>query len=100
MNLSRREFVGGMSAFAGLAAGGCVGPHGADDRTYSVAVLGDCHYDTAPDTVYHSRFIELFRGTKQHPMRFKEFVRNAKMWAGPSREILSASGRCVTADRR
>lgn len=98
MNMSRREFVGGMSAFAGLAAGGCAGLRGTDDRMYSVAVLGDCHYDTAPDTVYHSRFIELFRGTKQHPMRFKEFVRNAKMWAGPSREILSASGRCVTAD--
>ena len=98
MNLSRREFVGGMSAFAGLAVGGCAGLRDAESRMYSVAVLGDCHYDTAPDTVYHSRFIELFRGTKQHPMRFKEFVRNAKMWAGPSREILSASGRCVTAD--
>lgn len=98
MNLSRREFVGGMSAFAGLAAGGCAGLHSAEDRTYSVAVLGDCHYDTAPDTVYHAKFIEMFRGTGKHPMRFKEFVRNATMWAGPSREILSASGRCVTAD--
>ena len=98
MSLSRREFVGGMSAFAGLAAGGCAGLRGAESRAYSVSVLGDCHYDAAPDTLYHSRFIVLFKGTKQHPMRFKEFVRNAKMWAGPSREILSASGRCVTAD--
>ena len=98
MTLSRREFVGGMSAFAGLAAGGCAGLRGAADRTYSVSVLGDLHYDTAPDTVYHAKFIELFKGTELHPLRFKEFVRNAKMWAGPSRKILEASGKCVTDD--
>lgn len=98
MSVSRREFVGGMTAFAGFAAGGCAGLRGSDERAYSVSILGDCHYDTAPDMVYHAKFIEKFRGTGKHPMRFKEFVRNATMWAGPSREILSASGRCVTAD--
>ena len=98
MSVSRREFVGGMTAFAGFAAGGCAGLRGSDERAYSVSILGDCHYDTAPDMVYHAKFIEMFRGTGKHPMRFKEFVRNATMWAGPSREILSASGRCVTAD--
>ena len=97
-NLSRREFIGGVSAFTGLAAGDCLGLPAADGRTYSVAVLGDLHYDTAPDTVYHAKFIELFRAAKKHPARFKEFVRNAKMWAGPSRRLLAASGACATGD--
>ena len=97
--MNRREFLGGASAFA---LGGCRCCCGDDGRAYSVSVLGDLHYDTSPDTVYHGRFNELFRGKGIHLTWFKEFVRNAKMWApdGPSRRILAASARRVTPDTR
>ena len=99
MKVTRRGFIGRLSSAVGAGlVGGCISRLGDDGRDYSVSILGDCHYDTAPDTVYHGRFIEQFKGTGRHPMRFKEFVRNAKMWAGPSREILAASGRCVMPD--
>ena len=97
--LTRREFTGGLaSVFGAGALGGCLGLRQGEARAYSMAVLGDLHYDTSPETVYHAKFIERFRPTGEHPVRFKEFVRNAKMWAGPSRKILAASGRCVTDD--
>lgn len=98
MNLGRSDFVKGACAFVGLAAGGCRNLIRSGARDYSVSILGDLHYDTSPSTVYHAEFIKLFRGTDQHPARFREFERNAAMWKGPSRKILEASGRCVTGD--
>ena len=95
--MTRREFVGGMVA-AGMTAG--CRTFRRSGESYSVAVLGDTHYDAAPDTTYHLNFRIAFDGTGKHPKRFQEFVRNAKMWAGPSRDILAASGKCVTPDTR
>ena len=98
-DMNRREFLKGVAvSAAGAAFGGC--RMFGEGESYSVSVLGDTHYDTAPDTVYHAGFRRLFDGTGGHPSRYKEFVRNAKMWAGPSRRILEASGKCVTPDTR
>lgn len=94
--MNRREFISGMAGVGFV--GGCGTLIGSDD--YSVSVLGDTHYDTAPDTVYHTAFRKLYDGTGKHPARYQEFVRNAKMWADASRRILAASGRCVTSDTR
>ena len=96
--LERRDFLKGLTAVGGFGlCSGCAGLWASGDA-YSVSVLGDTHYDTAPDTHYHKAFLDLYRGTKKHPARFKEFIRNAKNWAGPSKKILAASGRCVTSD--
>ena len=94
--MRRRDFLTGLGAWGGVGAlAGCRTLWG--DGSYEVAVLGDTHYDTAPDTVYHAAFLKKYTGTDKHPARFKEFVRNAQMWAGPSRRILEASGRCAAA---
>ena len=94
--IGRRTFIEGLAASGGIALiGGCRMPYASGD--YEVAVLGDTHYDTVPDTVYHEAFLTKYAGTDKHPARFKEFVRNAQMWAGPSRRILEASGRCAAA---
>lgn len=98
MRISRRTFVGGVAAWAGLAVGGCRCLSGRDGRTYSAAILGDLHYDRSPETFYHAKFISEFGGTGRYPGRFKELTRNAVMWQGPSRRILAASGKCVTDD--
>ncbi len=59
---------------------------------YSVVVLGDLHYDDTPQK-FHGEYIKTLKGAK--PKRLDEFKRNAKMWAGPSRRMLEASGKCV-----
>ena len=71
------------------------GPAAAGDD-YSVVVLGDLHYDGDTPKKFHSEYIKTLNGAK--PQRLDEFKRNAKMWAGPSRKMLEASGKCVPAD--
>lgn len=46
--------------------------------SYSVVILGDTHYDTAPDTIYHTGYSDP-NPTREANHR-KEFVRNAEMW--------------------
>lgn len=47
--------------------------------SYSVVILGDTHYDTAPDTVYHTGYSDP-NPTREANHR-KEFARNAEMWS-------------------
>jgi predicted MPP superfamily phosphohydrolase len=63
---------------------------------YSVVVLGDLHYDGDTPKKFHGEYLKTLNGAK--PKRLDEFKRNAKMWAGPSRKMLEASGKCVPAD--
>ena len=62
-------------------------PRGA---TYSVAVLGDTHYDAEPESVYHSKYDESNRWAKA---RRAEFRRNGEMWRGRCRDLVAASAR-------
>jgi len=95
MQMTRRTFVGGFSA---ALAGGCRLWDEPTDRTYSVSVLGDTHFDAAPAEAYHAAFIREFAGTGRHRARFLEFERNAKIWAGPSRRIVEAGAASVRSD--
>ena len=85
-----------------MGAVGCVvGCRTADGRSsYSVAILGDTHFDTSPSSAYHAEFLRKYGQDKLQRWRSEEFERNARMWAGPSRKILEASGRVVTDDTR
>ncbi len=68
----------------------------AADGNYSVVVLGDLHYDGDTPEKFHGEYIKTLKGAR--PKRLDEFKRNAKMWAGPSRKMLEASGACVPPD--
>ena len=92
---TRREFISGAAAF-GLA-GGCRSP-AADARTYSAPLLGDTHFDAAPAETYHAAFLRRYAAAGLQPNKFKEHVRNGKMWAGPMREIVRASAQTVGDD--
>jgi len=48
-------------------------------KPYSIVILGDTHFDTDPDTVYHSGYSDP-NPTREANHR-KEFGRNAEMWA-------------------
>ena len=53
---------------------------------YSIVILGDTHYDTAPDSVYHEGYSDP-NPTRDANHR-KEFVRNAEMWADKSPRLV------------
>lgn len=60
-----------------------------DKSGYSVALLGDTHFDAEPESVYHAHY----DGSDKHAAIHRaEFRRNGKMWRGPCRDMLAASG--------
>ncbi len=79
-----------------MAAGSTAAPSAPKSCDYSVVVLGDLHYDGDAPEKFHGEYLKTLKGAK--PKRLDEFKRNAKMWAGPSRRMLAASGKCVPAD--
>ena len=63
----------GLTALA-LAAVAC----GQKDEAYSIVILGDTHYDTEPDSVYHSHYNEPVEWLNR--VQRAEFARNGEMW--------------------
>ena len=55
---------------------------------YNVAVLGDTHYDTAPETVYHAHYDESNIHAK---VQHAEFRRNGEMWRERCPRLLASS---------
>lgn len=78
MLVNRRKFLLGSGAFGIGALSGC---HGLQmgTGTYSISILGDTHFDTAPQTVYHKGWVPSHE--KDWRDRQGEFARNAAMWA-------------------
>lgn len=82
--MDRREFISMSAAsLAGLALFGIPGVAFAKDaskgpRKYSVVILGDTHFDTEPDTVYHSNYNEPVEWLNR--VQRAEFARNGEMW--------------------
>jgi len=56
---------------------------------YSVAVLGDTHYDVEPESVYHSHYDESNKWAK---VQHEEFRRNGEMWRERCPRLVEASG--------
>ena len=85
---TRRSFIGGAAALAGLA--GCRGFGVKVAGDYSVSVLGDTHFDAEPESVYHSHYDESNRWAK---VQHEEFRRNGEMWRDRCRKLLAASAK-------
>ena len=60
---------------------------------YAVAVLGDTHFDTAPDTVYHAAYDT---STSIGASGIKEYRRSAEMWQDRMPRLLAASSALAT----
>ena len=102
--MDRRKFlkVSALSA-AGLTLADSLTPLAAgsrkpSDKTYSVVLLGDTHYDTAPDCVYHSGYSD--PNPSREAAHRKEFVRNAEMWAERCPSLVRRASRLVREDTR
>ena len=93
---SRRSFLG----LAGCAAGGvCVARAGVahGGESYSVALLGDTHFDSTDTKHYHADY--LFSTTKgRYEAHLKEHARNAEMWRERMPALIRASAACMTHD--
>ena len=86
--MNRREFIE-MAGGAGLfCASGCMSPVKPRVGCYSVAVLGDTHYDAEPESVYHSHYDESNKWAK---VQHEEFRRNGEMWRERCPRLLEAS---------
>ena len=95
MNINRRGFIEGAGAFFGAACfAGCgdklksAFPPAGGGNAYSVAILGDTHYDAEPESVYHSHYDESNKWAK---VQHEEFKRNGEMWRTRCPGLLSAS---------
>jgi Calcineurin-like phosphoesterase. len=79
--MDRRDF---LSVSALSLAGLCLPGIGSQafarkgDSDYSMVILGDTHYDTKPDTVYHSCYNEKVEWLNR--VQRAEFARNGDMW--------------------
>jgi hypothetical protein len=66
----------------------------ADGRgEYAVAVLGDTHFDTAPDSVYHAAYDT---STPQGAYGIQEYRRSAEMWQERMPSLLADSAAFAT----
>ena len=83
VNMTRRAFCIGA---AGTTLCGCRLLK--SGGSYSVAVLGDTHYDAEPESVYHSHYDESNKWAK---IQHQEFKRNGEMWRERCPRLLKAS---------
>lgn len=86
--MDRRGFLKGAAGALGIA--GCRRLFETPFGRYSVAVLGDTHFDAEPESVYHSHYDESNRWAK---VQHEEFRRNGEMWRTRCRELLAASAK-------
>ena len=78
MMQTRRGFLGLALCTAGGACLSRTGTVG-DGESYSVALLGDTHFDSTDTKYYHSEY--LFSTSKaRDEAHLQEHVRNAEMW--------------------
>jgi 3',5'-cyclic AMP phosphodiesterase CpdA len=95
--ISRKEFIGG--ALAAAAAGGCTGIPwgcGCDERNYSVAMLGDTHFDETEWGKYHVGWKP--RDDRDAGGRRTEFARNKEMWKKRLPSLIAAASACSRPD--
>ena len=94
--LGRRDFIAGGAAAFGAWFSGC-SDVGARRRSYSVAVLGDTHFDSPDVKFYHADYTHSTT-EKRYKGHLKEHVRNAAMWSERMPSLVRASAACVRDD--
>ena len=95
MTINRRGFIQGAGTLVGATCFsgftnslGITRPCVDSDNAYSVAILGDTHYDAEPESVYHSHYDESNKWAK---VQHEEFRRNGEMWRERCPRLLAAS---------
>ena len=94
---TRRSFLKNELAALGMfpLIGGCR-LFRENPNDYSVTILGDTHFDAAPTSRYHSKWVP--RHEKDFRDRQGEFKRNQDMWASRLPRLVAAAARARRAD--
>jgi hypothetical protein len=79
---------GGCNTISSALVGEIKNEADANAIAYSVAVLGDTHYDTAPESVYHAHYDE---SNPHSEIQHSEFRRNGEMWRERCPRLLASS---------
>lgn len=61
--------------------------------SYSIVILGDTHFDTEPDSVYHSNYNEKVEWLNR--VQRAEFARNGEMWRERCPRLLKRASRLI-----
>ena len=97
MTCSRRNFLGLASCALGTGfLPGCLSSV-KDDGSYSVALLGDTHYDSPDTKFYHADYTHS-TSKGRYEAHLKEHIRNAEMWKERMPALIRASASCATSD--
>ena len=98
MELSRLSFLKlALGAGVGSLVPGCTAKPKGGGSTYSVALLGDTHFDSTDAKFYHAKYLSSTT-EKRYKAHLKEHVRNAAMWTERMPSLLRASAQSVTPD--
>lgn len=96
--MNRRTFIKtGLAALGASVGSGCVSSS-PDEGTYSISILGDTHFDAAPQSLYHGHWVP--RDQNDRRDRQGEFARNADMWANRLPKLIAAAAKTRRDDTR
>ncbi len=93
---TRRNFLAGGTAFGIALAGGARSCATAD--SYSISILGDTHFDAAPTSLYHGKWVP--RHQNDWRDRQNEFKRNQDMWTTRLPRLIAAAAPALSSTAR
>ena len=71
---------------------------GKGDKSYSMIILGDTHFDADPPSIYHSYYNE--PNERLNKIQRAEFARNGAMWKDRCPRLLNRAARLIDKDTR
>ncbi|MBO7067146.1 MAG: metallophosphoesterase [Bacteroidaceae bacterium] len=100
--MNRREFLTlSATGIIGLSASSfplSVLARGRREKSYSLVILGDTHFDADPPTVYHSLYNE--PDERRNKIHRAEFARNGEMWKDRCPRLLRRAAGLIDKDTR
>ena len=101
-NMNRRDFLT-LSATGIIGLGASSFPlslfaGGKRDKSYSLIILGDTHFDADPPSIYHSLYNEPNEG--RNTAHRSEFTRNGEMWKDRCPRLLKRASQLIVEDTR
>lgn len=100
--MKRREFLSlSASGIVGLSLSSLPLPiwaKGKGDKSYSVILLGDTHFDVDPSTAYHADYLK--NPDKISKVHLSEFTRNGEMWKDRCPRLLKRASQLIDEDTR
>ena len=100
--MNRRDFLS-LSATGIISLGVSSFPlstlaKGKGDKSYSMIILGDTHFDADPPSIYHSHYNE--PNERLNKIQRAEFARNGAMWKDRCPRLLNRAARLIDKDTR